>query len=219
MANVTVLVNDFIERDPVIQKDLVRGLINTSALAKYMIKEGKIDASADAVVTAIRRNVEENGYSKKFKERKRMFTDSRVSSKNKMAFIVLSKAESTLKALPDLFNKVDIYGGDTIRLVKSSESFEILLDEKNLERALTLFPEDKVKKIKKNIGVVTINLCQDDYLNLEDTPGVFASILNELAINNINVLETLSCLYEIMIFVGEKDLLKAYEVLMGLCGK
>ena len=63
------------------------------------------------------------------------------------------------------------------------------------------------------------NLSKDDFLKLDQTPGVFAAILNELAINNINVYETLSCLFEIIIFVDEKDLLKSYEVLMGLCGE
>lgn len=218
MTNVTSLVNNFIERDPVIQRDLARGLINTSALAKYIIKEVKIKSSPDAVVTAIRRNIEENGYDKKFKEKKKFFVDSRVSSKNKMAFVVLRKSEATLNLLSELFDKINIHGGETIRLAKGSESLEILIDEKNLDKVMSIFTEDKIKRIRKNIGVVTINLSEVDSI-LESTPGVFASILNELAINNINVLETISCLYEIMLFVEEKNLLKSYEVLMRLCGK
>jgi len=219
MTNVTSLVNNFIERDVVLQKDIARGLINTSALAKYIIKEVKIKSSPDAVVTAIRRNIEENGYDKRFKEKKKFFTNSIVSCKNKMAFIVLHKSEATLNLLSELFDKINIHGGETIRLAKSSESLEILIDEKNLDKVRSIFTQDKIKLIQKNTGVVTINLSKDDCLNLNNTPGVFASILNELAINNISVHETISCLYEIMIFVDEKDLLKSYEVLMGLCEK
>ncbi|MCK4859096.1 MAG: hypothetical protein KAS87_00890 [Candidatus Omnitrophica bacterium] len=213
------MVNNFIERDAVIQRDLSRGLINTSALAKYLIKEGKINASPDAVITAIRRNIEDNDYSKRFKDKKKIFIDSRVSSKNKMALVVLEKGEATLNLLSELFNKINIHSGETIRLVKSSESLEILIDEKNLDKVLSVFAEDKIKRIRKNMGVVTINLSHDKLSKLEMTPGVFASVLNELAISNINALETILCLYEIMIFVDEKELLKAYEVLMGLCGK
>ena len=51
-----------------------------------------------------------------------------------------------------------------------------------------------------------------------NTPGIIAVISNELAINGINVMESMSCVPEMLWFVKEKDVLKAYNVMFQLCG-
>jgi len=49
------------------------------------------------------------------------------------------------------------------------------------------------------------------------TPGIIAVISNELAMNGINVMESMSCVPEMLWFVKEKDVLKAHNVLYQLC--
>ena len=49
------------------------------------------------------------------------------------------------------------------------------------------------------------------------TYGILAVLANELAINSVNILEVMTCLPEMLLFVKEEDILKAYQVLYQLC--
>jgi hypothetical protein len=53
--------------------------------------------------------------------------------------------------------------------------------------------------------------------DMRTTYGILAVIANELAINGINIMEVMSCFPEMLIFVEEKNILKAYQVLHHLC--
>lgn len=48
---------------------------------------------------------------------------------------------------------------------------------------------------------------------MRTTESILAVISNELAIKGINIMEFMSCFPEMLIFVDEKDMLKAYQVL------
>ena len=49
------------------------------------------------------------------------------------------------------------------------------------------------------------------------TYGILAVIANELAINSVNILEVMTCLPEMLLFVKDEDILKAYQILYHLC--
>jgi len=49
--------------------------------------------------------------------------------------------------------------------------------------------------------------------DLEKIPGVFSAISNELAANQISIIDALICANEHIIVVDEKEVLKAFEVL------
>jgi len=208
-------VGEFIERDPVLQKDISRGLINSSALAKYIIKEKNLEVNPNSVITAVRRKLQNNHFSSKAAKRKLCFERSEISSKNKMKVVVLHKTRQTMSLLSDFFTLVN--EGGLIRMVNSSEAFEILIDEKNIGKVTQVFSDDMVKKIKQNVGAICINLERTNGVDAENTPGISATILNELAIHNVNVLGCYSCMTELLIIIEEKDLLKAHETLLKLC--
>ncbi len=73
----------------------------------------------------------------------------------------------------------------------------------------------KIKKIDQGLAEVTIHLDERTW----STPGVVAVLTSELSMNNINIIEVMSCIPEIIIFFKEKDLMKAYNVLYDLCEK
>ena len=55
MTNITHFVWDFLNKHPAMQKSLKMGIVNVRALASYIIKQGKMDSSTHAVISAIRR--------------------------------------------------------------------------------------------------------------------------------------------------------------------
>lgn len=55
MTSIRKKVEDFINRDPAIRKDLARDVINVRALARYLRDRIEGEASLDAIISAIRR--------------------------------------------------------------------------------------------------------------------------------------------------------------------
>ena len=66
MTNITFKVWDMINNDPSIKRGLARGITNQRALAKYLLEKKEIDASLDAVITAIRRYHGDNAFKDRF---------------------------------------------------------------------------------------------------------------------------------------------------------
>ena len=66
--------------------------------------------------------------------------------------------------------------------------------------------------IEKNIGEINIGYNTD----ITKTPGVFATMANELAINNISVVDSMICHSEHIIIVKEKDIKKAFGVVYNI---
>ncbi|MBS3131583.1 hypothetical protein J4212_04080 [Candidatus Woesearchaeota archaeon] len=213
MANITNKVWQFIERDPAIKRDMERGVINSMALAKYIIKEGKIKASINAVISAIRRYSPEDTKAIDYKAIRNVLQSSKLSTKTRMAIIALSRDDEVLGKFPKVISQIDFHKGEALRMVESREKVLFIVDDRNLEKVTSIFSRQKILSIKKSIGELTIRLGE----NSEKTVGVLATILNEIAMNGVNVIEPIGCLPEFMVYVQEKDLLKAHEVLLKLC--
>lgn len=203
-----------LDNSPSIRKDMSLGLINQSALARYIIEEKKVNATLDAVISAIRRYEIEHS-NKLFDAAYKIISQSAISTKSRLSNIDIIKDTETQKLLPELFSIINYNRGDVLRIIQADESIKILVDEKNLEKVKDLLSEDKIIKIDENLAELNMHL----HPEAVNTPGILAVISNELSINDINVMETMSCVPELLWFVKEKDILKAYSVLYQLCKK
>lgn len=212
MSNVTEEVWRVLDNSPCLRRDLSRGLINTRALGKYIIKEQKIDATIDAVLSAIRRYKTEN-YIDIFHKSSKILTQATISTKSRLANVALIKDAEVQNLLPKLFSMIHYNRGDVLRIIQADESMKILTDEKNLEKIQKLFPEKKIIKIDKNLGEINMHL----HPEAVNTPGIAGIITNELALNGINIMEIISCVPEMLFFVNEKDILSSHQVLYRLC--
>lgn len=50
----------------------------------------------------------------------------------------------------------------------------------------------------------------------ERTPGIVSTVTTELAMNDINMMEFMSCVPELIIVVDEKDALRSYDAIENL---
>jgi len=214
-TNITDEVWKTIDEHPCIRTDMTRGLINTRALARYLIKKRKITASVDAVMSAIRR-YDLKPYEKIYENAlKIMAKTATISTKSPLANISLTKDTEIQGLLPKLFSLINYNRGDALRIIQANGSIKILVDEKNLKTIQEFFPKKKVLRIDTHIAEVNVHMHPDAIY----IPGVLAVAANELAINNINLLEAMSCFPEWLWFVDEKDLLEAYDILYNLWHK
>ena len=115
--------------------------------------------------------------------------------------------------LPKLFGIIKYVHGDVLRVTQANESIRLLIDEKNMNKVIDLFPKNKI--ISKEKGLAEINI----YIHpeMQTTPGILAAIANELAINDINIVEFMTCPPEMICVVKKGDLLRASNVLYNLC--
>lgn len=213
MTNIVHDVWKFLDNNPSIRREMNRGLINTSALARYFINVKKIDANLDAVISAIRRckfnqlnDIFDNAY-------KMLSQTVNVSTKSNLAEISLIKDDDVQQLLPKLFTLIKYVQGDVLRVSQANESIRLLIDEKNMNNVINLFPKDKI--LSKERGLAEINL----YIHpkMQTTPGILATIANELAINEINIVEFMTCPPEMICVVKKEDLVKASNALYQLC--
>ena len=213
MTNITHEVLKMLDNNPSIRRCMSQGLINTTALAKYIIKEKNIDGTLDAVSSAIRR-YKLDKYDEIFDVANRLVTFGEISTKSKLANIAVIKDSEVQELLPKLFQIIQFNRGDALRIIQADEAIKILVNEKNLDKVKELLPKKKIIKIDRNLAELNIHL----HPEAVKTPGIIAIISNELALNNINVMEFMSCVPEMLWFVKEKDILKAHNVMFRLCG-
>lgn len=215
MTNITQEVWKIINTDASIRRDLSRGIINMRALANYISKKANIKAPTNAIISAIRRYEEENPIRDTFNKALDVIANSTMSSKSGIVSISLEKDEETERALPKLFSLIEVGKNQVMRIIQADESIKVIIDKKNIKKTKKIIPEHKIKKINEDLAEVTIHLDERSW----STPGIAALITSELSIHNINISEMMSCIPEIIIFFKEKDLMKAYNVLYGLCKK
>jgi len=201
-----------LDENPCIRMNMSKGLINTRALARYIIRVRKLDSTIDAVISTIRRYELESHealFEKAYEFISRAIT---ISTKSPLADIALIKDTEIQGLLPELFSLIHYTQGDVLRIIQADEAIKVLVDEKNVEKVKNLFPKDKITKINENLGEVNIHMPEGG----EEVLGILVVALNELAINGINVQGTMTCYPEVLWFVKDKDLLKAYNVLYRL---
>jgi aspartokinase len=213
MTNITHDVWMILDKEPSIKRELQRGLINTSALARYIIKTKNIKGTLDAVINAIRRYPQDQFddiFSKAFKTLSQAIN---ISTKNNLAEISLIKDTDVQKALADVFKIISYIQGDTLRIMQANNSVRILIDEKNMANVLSLLPKNKI--IAKETNLAEINI----YIHplMQKTPGILAILANELAINGINIVEVMTCPPEMLFIFKKEEFQRASDVMNQLC--
>jgi len=213
MTNIVHEVWKILDNSPSIRREMGRGLINSSALARYLIKEKKVDATLDAIISAIRR-YELDKHNEIFtKAYKLLGKTINISTKSNLAEIALIKDDEVQRIIPKLFSIIQYVRGDVLRVMQANESIRLLIDEKNMENVIALFSKEKIITKEKNLAEIDIYI----HPQMQSTPGILAMIANELAIHAINIVEIMTCPPEMLFFVKKEDFQKASNVIHQLC--
>lgn len=214
-VNVVDHVWQFLDGHPCIRMDMTRDIVNSRALARYIIKKRKINTSVDAVMSAMRR-YDFKTFEEMFENALKIISKSTaISTKSPLADISVVKDTEVQRLLPKLFSIIDYNRGDALRVIQADESIKILVDEKNLEKVKSIFPEKKIITINRNLAEINVHSHPDAY----HVPGILAVVSNKLAIHGINIVGNMSCSSEWLWFVEEKDVLKTYNILYQLWHK
>jgi aspartokinase len=212
IPNIREFVWKIIETDITLKKDLNRGIINVRSLAKHILDEQKITASLDSVISAIRR-YEKAPKNKETYSVYHTLNHARIATRTKMSSLLLKRTDDVKTKLGRPDKLIDYQGHEIIRVLEGSQALTIVFDRKNFEKIKTIFPKSVILEENKKVGMIEI-----DYPRiLKKTPGVFSVIYNELAENNISIIDALISSNEHILVIDEEKLLTAFEHIYELC--
>ncbi len=212
MTNITREVQRVLDQDMPIRKDLTRGIINKRALAEYLRKRAKIAGSTDAILSAIRRYEAELEGEDRYALAGGLIKEGKLSTRTGIAIVAMIKDSSVQAHLPKLFSLIHYDRGEVLRVVQAEESIKAIVDEKNVTKVTDLVGSVKVLRTERHLAEITMKLTGQS----AKVPGVLAILNNEMASANINIVESISCVPELLWFIDQKDLLKAHQTFLEL---
>ena len=99
--------------------------------------------------------------------------------------------------------------------MQGEQAIKLIINDKNKEKLLALFSKKVIRYTEENLAEINIQLAEEAVW----TPGIITTLATELMIHDINIIETMSCVPEMLFFVKQRDVVKAYEILFNLCQK
>ncbi|MGV8086635.1 MAG: hypothetical protein ACP5N1_03320 [Candidatus Woesearchaeota archaeon] len=213
--NINLLVWSIIDSDIVIQKAMFEGLINTSALARKIAKENNLTDNIDAIISAIRR-YDMKGIKKKSSDKIHfLLKNATLSTRTKLVSLLLQKKDETRQKITELYSSIDHTGGEIIRIFEVAKYIKIIIDEKNISKAKKLFSHEITVDINTKLSELSIDYNED----ITKIPGLFATIANELSINDISIVDSMICHREHILITSENDLQKTFNIVFSLLKK
>jgi aspartokinase len=198
----------------VVRRALEKKITGMKGLAVYLIKEHKLNASVDAVISAIRRYDENRPLEKGFERAKKVIAGSNdIRITTNIANISIEKNKKTQELLQKVFSLVDYEKGELLLVIEGEQSIKLLINEKNKAKLLSIFPPGSVRRVEGGLAEIDIHLSDE----ASRTPGIISVLSTELTINDINIVEIMSCLPEMLFFINQKDVGRSYPILAEMC--
>lgn len=211
--NINQTVWKILASDLAVQKDFSRKIINVRALSKHILKKYELPASLDSIISAIRRFQSNDHFDDNEREMLHIFKDSVVSTKNNVACITLGIRPQ------ELFGKLCMDGhyqnghSIPIKTTTGSDETKIIVEQPHLDKVKGWFDKPDIIDIDKDLSELHIVVAD----KAVHTKGVMARIANELSLANINIHEVIICPPEFLLYVKERDIVKAHEAILKLC--
>ena len=205
MSQIEQNIRQFLSKRPEIEKCVQENLINRRSLARYLIKHRIAEShQLEAVIGTLRR-YKFNKYSD---EEKDLFKKIKIRIKDNILIYDFLKEKKLLHELKNVIDNIQYDQGDTFKVVVGSSSVKIFVDE------------DKKDIVKKVLNKFTISYTLTNVSEMSiifpskaiDTKGVISYITRELYNHDIIISELLTASPELLIYLKEEYILKAYEL-------
>ncbi len=208
MSQIEMILERFFSRNPDLREARNKGLVNRRALARYIVHHEKLESdNLDALIMTLRRYPSGPAA---HKDTLRLFKQMKTGVKDSIAILSLRNSDSVMEKMSDILKLVG--PNEAFRLVEGTLSIKLFVEKSRLEQIKSHFEPKELLETYGNIGEISIVLTGES----TKTPGVVSYVTSQLAINRINLVELLTSTPEMLIYVDNSDLLKAYEVIKSL---
>lgn len=208
MSQIEQNFRQLLSKKPEIETCYQEGLVNRRSLARYLLKQGIAKSNQLGAVIAMLRRFE----FKEQKQTKDLFSKIKINIKDKIIILDFQKEKELIQKLQHLIANTNYDRGDTLKIVIGSCSVKVFLDEDNEKKVKDVIEKFKLQNRLSNISEISVMFPED--ANRER--GILSTITKEFTINEIVISELLTASPELLIYVKEEFVLKAYDILKRL---
>ncbi len=100
-----------------------------------------------------------------------------------------------------------------LKMITGTKAIKLVIDQPNIETMKKILPKEMIVKIENDLSEISVRVPEKAI----QTKGVLARIAGELALSNININEIIVCPPEFLVYVKQRDIVKAHESVLKLC--
>ncbi len=197
---------------PEIEKCYVEGLVNRRALARYLITKGIAQKNQMDAIVAMLRRYEFSEDRKNQKDCQELFKHTRITVKDKIAILDYKKDKTLMQKLQKIISHTDYDKGETLKIVIGSQNITVFIDQKKLEQLKEFLDDYTLTQAEKNMSEISIIFPEQT----KKVRGTLSLLTKEFVLNDITITECLTASSELLIYLKEEYVLKAYELLRRL---
>ncbi|MCX6652574.1 MAG: ACT domain-containing protein [Methanomassiliicoccales archaeon] len=197
----------YIDAHPSIKDCISKDLINYSSLARQIMKDRGIK-NEEAVMIACRRYAVKLAKRDHERDILRILAGSRLEVKTKICIVTAKNDWTVLQRLGTVFQKL-INEKAIMQVIQGAQAITIIADEKLKSEVVNAVGRENVLKVRQDLVEITVKSPE----RIVETSGVFAFLASNLAENNVNVVETVSCYTDTIFIVNEADMICGYSLL------
>jgi len=215
MRPIGEIVKRLIRETPFLEEALDEGLINISSLSRKLKpqieKELQKDIQTGAIVMAIKRYDPGYNYNLNFGLKQFVANLGDFIVQSGLMHYTFENSKTIALRQREL---IDSVSGDQIYYSVSRGIFEttVVVSKSTTKLVEQIFAKEKLIFEKYGLSSITLRLPK----KRDETTGFFYYILKNLAIEKINIEELISTTNEFTILVSEKDIDRAFSILMRL---
>lgn len=215
MKSIGEIVKKLIREMPFLEEALEEGLINVSSLSRKfkprIEKELKKSVQLGAIDMAIKRYDPDITYNFKYGLKQFVSTLGDFIVQSRLMHFTFENSSTLNERERELIAHIE---GDQFYYSISRGIFEttIVVSSSKAQLVEKIFSNEKLIFKKYNLASITLRLPK----KRNQTSGFFFYILKTLAIDKINIEELISTTNEFTILVSEKDIDRAFSILMQL---
>jgi hypothetical protein len=216
MVTISRIVEKLVEDSLFIQEALIDELINYASLAEkfkpLIEKEMKCSVKESAIMMSLRRlreKLEKKIVSKIFFDK-----NSEVVVRSDLIEITINKSKDNFKIIKEISQAID-KEKDFFTWTQGINQITILTNKKNGEKFNKIVPRKNIIREIEDLSMLSIVLPE----TAPDNPGYFYLITRTFAWENIPIVEIVSTLNELNIFVKTSDVPKSFRILKEIIDK
>lgn len=214
MVSIPVAVEEVVKKKPFLEGALVEKLINLSALARQIKPEveekiGK-EVNDSAIIMALNRLVPRLELMSAMKIKKVVENMGDIVVRSNLSDYTFLNTSTLYSLQAKLLNEVHSLKNVFCTFSQGIYETTLVVSDSIMPLVDEIFADEKLICKNTNLSLITIKLPSDNTI----CPGVYYYLFKELAWDNINVVEVISTANEFTIVVSDKDIHRAFSILM-----
>ncbi len=214
MITVPEAAKKIIERSRYLSEAISKGLINYSALARYIKPELEEmlfkDVSESAIIMALKRL--EPQFQPKFKQSNVFKTPPEMIVRSNLTELTFNNSEELTEKLSEIFSLHARHSKYFFALTEGISETTIIASYDFAENIKKILKEQTIVAEYKNLSSLTVRQPKE----ITYTPGIVYFFLKSLAWEGINLMEVVSTYLELTLILEDKEVNRAFAILKSL---